>query len=235
MGGCFSANREITKKDVQNRDIFHRRMTYEGGRNTIFENMYAYAEGTDSDMRRTDSTNLWEDVQCYGEQSNTTLFHSMKQDIPWENASAQPSAEFLKIPAKQCTTADSEVQRTFDLNSPLEESLAQSKHGKPLTWNGKTGGQSWSSMDEFDEPRRSTSSFNDLVSEKKIKGYNPNSTFVNTVSGRWAVVVQDHKGLDGENNVPILLKPLDGTKPMMRAHSSFEIRNLASFKLQLSV
>merc|ERR1719219_1684609 len=146
-------------------------------------------------MRQTSSTKLWEDVQCYDEQSNTTLFHSMKQDIPWE----------------------------------------QSKHGNPLTWNGKTGGQSWSSMDEFDEPRRSTSSFNDLVSEKKIKGYNPNSTFVNTVSGRWAVVVQDHKGLDGENNVPILLKPLDGTKPMMRALSSFEIRNLASFKLQLSV
>merc|ERR1719219_107774 len=43
-------------------------------------------------MRQTSSTKLWEDVQCYDEQSNTTLFHSMKQDIPWENASAQPSA-----------------------------------------------------------------------------------------------------------------------------------------------
>jgi len=44
-----------------------------------------------------------------------------------------------------------------------------------------------------------------------------------------AVIVDDHVGLDGFGN-HYMLKPLDGSKPIMRAKSSFEVRNKSSFQ-----
>jgi len=49
-----------------------------------------------------------------------------------------------------------------------------------------------------------------------------------------AVIVDDHVGLDGFGK-HFMLKPLDGSKPIMRAKSSFEMRNKSSFKAPAEV
>jgi len=166
----------------------------------------------------------------------------MGEGMAWESAGG-PSAQFLKThsgtisqPDKEVSVCHggSEVQTTFDLNSPvvdgahMETSEASQAQSKTLSHAG----------DEFDEPapeKHSTaaasSPFSNYLSERKVSHYEEDTQFyASTRSGRWTTVADAGEGCDGFKTM-VMLKPITGGKPEMRSKSSFEIRNLSSFRM----
>merc|ERR1712154_538478 len=128
-----------------------------------------------------------------------------------------------------------EVQKTFDLNSPVEKGvLADIAAIKPEVFRVP---KTYSGLDEFDEPHseteiRASSSFNAYLSESQVKDFKAGAVLVATRSGRWATLADMGEGMDGFKSV-CMLKPAMGGKPEMRSKSSFEIRNHESFKLSV--
>jgi len=149
-----------------------------------------------------------------------------------------------------------EVQATFDINSPVVD---EARVGEPtvmfslihcfepffLTLDSPTHvfppeSKSFTSPpvnDEFDEPAAknsgaASSSFDNYLSERKVDNYEEDTqVYVATRSGRWATLADAGAGCDGFKKM-MMVKPLTGGKPEMRSHSSFEIRNLSSFRTQ---
>lgn len=213
MGACLSAKREISSPgEFDSREIFHNTMA-RNRHNSVFENYYenqVETSNTGSGLQKVTTTHVWDDVNCYDEATMSNMHNILRTQMTWEVADdTQPSAEYIVVPPSRTATLENELQSTFSLDSPVEEGEE-------------------TKLEQFDEPTmtKASSPFDDYVSERKIK--EKDSTFVNTASGRWAVLVGDHIGLDGFGN-HVLLKPCDGTKPFMRSHSSFEVRTYSSF------
>merc|ERR1712026_459505 len=153
-----------------------------------------------------------------------------------------PSAQYLKShggtisqPAREVSVShpSKEVQTTFDINSPVvDEARIEQTQAFPQQTTSFTSPHV---NDEFDEPgaqnsgqdAAASSPFSNYLSERKGDNYEEDTqVYVATRSGRWATLADAGAGCDGFK----MVKPVTGGKPEMRSHSSFEIRNLSSFR-----
>jgi len=248
MGGCLGANRSIKSSSPRGEEeIYHANM-HTGRHNGLWEH-YVDHQGvinTDSNLNDTLRTKSWESVKLYEtEQSKLTIHKQAMNEMNWESAGG-PSAQYLKTnsgtisqPCREVSVSHptKEVQATFDINSPVVD---EARVGEPTVLVFPPESKSFTSPpvnDEFDEPAAknsgaASSSFDNYLSERKVDNYEEDTqVYVATRSGRWATLADAGAGCDGFKKM-MMVKPLTGGKPEMRSHSSFEIRNLSSFRTQ---
>jgi len=247
MGGCLGANRSISKSSSPSGEdeIYHANM-HVGRHNSLWEHYVEHQEVIKTDSNLNDTLRTWSSVKLYEtEQSKITVHKQAMNDMNWESAGG-PSAQYLKStsgtisqPSREVSVShpNTEVQATFDINSPvvdyphMEESQASPPRESKFT--------SPPVDDEFNEPTAQNSAteaaasspFSNYLSERKVDNYEEDThVYVATRSGRWATLADAGAGCDGFRTMK-MVKPLTGGKPEMRSHSSFEIRNLSSFKM----
>lgn len=246
MGGCLGANRSIKSSSPrEEKEIYHANM-HTGRHNSLWEHYVDHQGVINTDSNLNDTLRTWSSVKLYEtEQSKLTVHKQAMNEMNWESAGG-PSAQYLKStsvtisqPSREVSVShpNKEVQTTFDINSPvvdearIEESEASPAQRKPST--------SKPVNDEFDEPAAQQSSrqdaaasspFSNYLSERKVENYEEDTqVYVATRSGRWATLADAGAGCDGFKTMK-MVKPVTGGKPEMRSHSSFEIRNLSSFR-----
>jgi len=237
----LTANREFKSSVSEDKnEIYHQNM-HQGRHNSLWEHYVEHQGVINTDSNLNDTMRTWSSVKLYEDQSQMTVHKHMMDEMNWEKAGA-PSAEFLTKPSNSkgpsvgepSVSTHNEVQGTFDLNSPVAmepiTSIPPVKRSSPHS--------TVSVHDEFDEPKgsetvvRESSDFNAYLSESQVKDFNKSAVIVATRSGRWATLADFCEGSDGFKSTK-LLKPMDGGRPQMRSHSSFEVRNLSSFKMSL--
>lgn len=245
MGGCLGANRSIKSSPTGEKEIYHANM-HTGRHNSLWEHYVDHQGVINTDSNLNETLRTWESVKLYEtEQSKLTIHKQAMNEMNWESAGG-PSAQYLKTnsgtisqPCREVSVSQptKEVQATFDINSPVVD---EARVGEPTVMVFPPESNAFTSPpvnDEFDEPAAknsgaASSSFDNYLSERKVDNYEEDTqVYVATRSGRWATLADAGAGCDGFKKM-MMVKPLTGGKPEMRSHSSFEIRNLSSFRTQ---
>jgi len=242
MGGCLGANRSIKSSPTGEKEIYHANM-HTGRHNSLWEHYVDHQGVINTDSNLNETLRTWESVKLYEtEQSKLTIHKQAMNEMNWESAGG-PSAQYLKTnsgtisqPCREVSVSHptKEVQATFDINSPVADE-ARMKEPVVMVFPPESTFTSPPVNDEFDEPAAKTSgaassSFDNYLSERKVDNYEEDTqVYVATRSGRWATLADAGAGCDGFKTMK-MVKPLTGGKPEMRSHSSFEIRNLSSFR-----
>jgi len=243
MGGCLGANRSIKSSPTGEKEIYHANM-HTGRHNSLWEHYVDHQGVINTDSNLNETLRTWESVKLYEtEQSKLTIHKQAMNEMNWESAGG-PSAQYLKTnsgtisqPCREVSVSHptKEVQATFDIDSPVAD---EARTEEPVVMVFPPESKSFTSPpvnDEFDEPGAknsgaASSSFDNYLSERKVDNYEEDTqVYVATRSGRWATLADAGAGCDGFKTMK-MVKPLTGGKPEMRSHSSFEIRNLSSFR-----